>query len=228
MGAISDKKAAGSPQSARRVLSSQEILPTMSESDTYLTLDGPGTGIYKEKGSRFLAFAYPAADEEEAKALLAQLRKQYYDARHVCYAYAFGRNGAVSRANDDGEPGHSAGTPILGQIRSRELTDVLVAVVRYFGGTKLGVGGLVQAYKTAAAEALDQAPKAERHYAQILQLAFDYPQMNAVMKVVKDHSLEVLSQDFQLRCQMALRVRESLLEPVLASLDGHARILPSP
>jgi uncharacterized YigZ family protein len=188
--------------------------------DTYLTLAAPSEGIYKEKGSKFLAFAFPVRSEEEVKECLAALRKQYFDARHHCYAYCIGRNGATFRANDDGEPGNSAGQPILGQIRAHNLTNTLVVVVRYFGGTKLGVGGLMQAYKTATADALQVAQIEERFYTQIVHISFVYEQMNSVMKVAKDFDLPILKQHFDMQCEMAFDVRESLLTQVLERLDG--------
>src|SRR5690606_39655528 len=125
--------------------------------DTYLTIADHAEGLYYEKGSKFIALAYPVSDEEEIKSLLENIRKKYYDARHHCYAYRLGREGLVFRANDAGEPNHSAGDPILGQLRSYNITDVLIVVVRYFGGTKLGVGGLINAYKTAAADAIENS-----------------------------------------------------------------------
>jgi uncharacterized YigZ family protein len=189
------------------------------EHDTYLTLSAPSQGEYKEKGSKFLAFAFPVSSEEEVKAHLASLRKTYFDARHHCYAYMIGKQGALSRANDDGEPNHSAGTPILGQIRSKNLTDVLLVVVRYFGGTKLGVSGLIAAYKTAAAEALAAGSIAEKRYTQPLPLSFEYTAMNSVMKVVKDFDLPILQQNFGNQCEMVLEVRESLMGQVRAKLD---------
>lgn len=189
--------------------------------DEYLTLAGEGEGLYKEKGSKFLAFACPTSDEEEAKRRLEALRKRFHDARHHCYAYAFGPDGERFRANDDGEPSHSAGTPILNQIRSRGLTDTLVVVVRYFGGTKLGVSGLIAAYKAAAAEALDAAGTRKAVLHEELSFGFEYPDMNAVMKAVKDHGLGVLRQDYDAtRVRMRLSVRAALAERVAEELSG--------
>jgi uncharacterized YigZ family protein len=181
----------------------------MTESDTYLTLAAPAEGVYREKGSRFLAFAAPVCTEGEVKERLENLKKEYYDARHHCYAYVLGPAAAQYRANDAGEPNHSAGDPILGQIRSRGLTDVIVVVVRYFGGTKLGVSGLISAYRTAAAEALDAAPVLEKTVRVGLSLQFAYPATNAVMKVVKDHNLEITRQSFHTGCHLEVWVRQA-------------------
>ncbi len=180
-----------------------------AEQDTYLTVARQSEAIYKEKKSQFLAFAYPAQTEEQVKDWLQTLRKKYYDARHHCYAYVLGENKETFRANDDGEPNHSAGDPILGQIRARNITQVLVVVVRYFGGVKLGVGGLVQAYKTAASEALDQADIVEKVMTCPLQVQFDYVRLNEVMKVVKEYELELLDQQFENTCFIRVRVRKS-------------------
>lgn len=175
--------------------------------DTYRTITGPAEGLYKEKGSRFLAFAYPATSEDEVKALMQPLKKQYYDARHHCYAYVFGYDGEVYRANDDGEPNHTAGDPILGQIRSNELTNVVIIVVRYFGGTKLGVPGLISAYKLAAADAISNSQIVERLITKPVSIHFKYPELNLAMKMVKDYELEIASQKFELECDMSLNVR---------------------
>jgi uncharacterized YigZ family protein len=181
----------------------------MTEGDSYLTLAAPAEGTYREKGSRFLAFAAPVRTETEVKELLEKLKKQYYDARHHCYAYVLGPAGAQYRANDAGEPNHSAGDPILGQIRSRGLTDVIVVVVRYFGGTKLGVSGLIHAYRTAAAEALDAAPVVQKTMRVGLSLHFAYPATNAVMKVVKEYDLEITHQTFHTDCHLEVWVRQA-------------------
>ena len=180
--------------------------------DTYLTLSRISEGLYKEKGSKFLAFAYPVGDEEEVKEILEKLRKQYYDARHHCYAYILGKNQEQYRANDDGEPNHSAGDPILGQIRSKELTNTLIVVIRYFGGTKLGVGGLITAYKTAAAEAIENNEIIEAIVKKKVILEFDYLAMNDVMRLVKDLDLEIIDQSFDNTCNMHLLVREGVYE----------------
>lgn len=187
-------------------------------SDTYRTLAAPAEGIYKEKGSKFIALAYPVSSEEEIKEIYAQLKKEYFDARHHCYAFMLGPAGNRFRANDDGEPNHSAGDPILGQIRSAGLTNVLVVVIRYFGGIKLGVSGLIQAYRAAAADALAAAQIVEKVDTATLTVRFDYGQMNAVMSVVKDFKLEVKEQDFSLSCRLVLAVRRNLADQVLEKL----------
>lgn len=180
----------------------------------YKTVGSLSEGTFKEKGSKFLAFVFPVKTEEEIQAALALLRKKYHDARHHCYAYALGKDGKTFRANDDGEPNHSAGDPILGQIRSRGLTNVLVVVLRYFGGIKLGVGGLIQAYREAASQALDNNKILETEDFQKLIIEFGYLSMNEVMKVVKDHQLGITNQAFDTSCQIELSVAESQIEQV--------------
>lgn len=174
--------------------------------DSFLTITKIGEGLYKEKGSKFLAFAFPCANLDEVKLKLEELRKQYFDARHHCYAYILGNEGKEFRANDDGEPNHSAGDPILGQIKSRSLTNTLVVVIRYFGGTKLGVSGLIGAYKTAAAEALDSCQIVKKEITEKVVLRFPYDEMNEVMKLVKDLDLKVKGQDYDTDCLMTLEV----------------------
>ena len=166
----------------------------MQQKDTYLALSKSSEGFYKEKGSKFLAFAFNVQNENEIKNHLQDLKKTYYDARHYCYAYILGINGENYRANDDGEPGHSAGDPILGQIRSNNLTNTLIVVVRYFGGTKLGVSGLINAYKTAAADAIANNFVRENLILIEIRIQFEYPMLNHVMKLVKDYELEIISQ----------------------------------
>lgn len=191
----------------------------METNDTYLTLSEPAEGLYKEKGSKFLAFAYPVYSEEEVKEKLDALRKQYYDARHHCYAYMLGIEQETFRANDDGEPNHSAGDPILGQIRSNNLTNVLIVVIRYFGGTKLGVGGLIQAYKTAAVEAITSGKIITEIVKNRLTLTFDYLAMNDVMRLIKEEDLEILNQNFDNQCQITLAVRASKYEAVTTHIQ---------
>lgn len=188
----------------------------MIQGDSYLTIIKPGEGDYKEKGSRFLAFALPADSEEIVKSHLEELRKNYYDARHHCYAYVLGSEGSRFRANDDGEPGHSAGDPILGQIRSRELTNVLVVVVRYFGGTKLGVGGLINAYKTAASEALDKAGRKEVEIMQKVVIHFNYDLTNEIMSLIRDFT--IVNQTFTDTCSIEVAVNTSMLETLMSNL----------
>lgn len=169
---------------------------------TYQTVRSLSEGIYKEKGSKFIGYISPCYSEDEAKQLLEQWRKNHFQARHLCYAYRFGLEGKTVRSNDDGEPNNSAGIPILGQIQSFELTNVLVGVVRYFGGTKLGVGGLVQAYKTAAKEAIEQAEIIIVEVFEWIELLFDYSKMPQVMNLLKSHSIEQRNQDFGLSCKL--------------------------
>jgi uncharacterized YigZ family protein len=180
----------------------------------YKTIRSTSEGIFKEKGSKFLAFAFPVKTDDEVHAALTQLRKKYHDARHYCYAYVLGKDGKMVRVNDDGEPNHSAGDPILGQIRSRELTNILVVVVRYFGGIKLGVGGLIHAYREAAAYALTNNAIVEAEDFQNMWIEFGYLSMNEVMKVVKDHQLSILNQRFDNYCKLELSVADSVLEQV--------------
>lgn len=196
----------------------------MEEDDSYLTLSGVSEGMYKEKGSKFLAFAYPVSSEEAIKEILDTLRKKYFDARHHCYAYMLGKDMNVFRANDDGEPNHSAGDPILGQIRSNKLTNVLIVVIRYFGGTKLGVSGLIQAYRSAAAEAIASNTITKEIVFDSIKLAFDYLEMNQVMKIVKDYQLDIVEQSFDNSCTMRINVRMGLSEEVRAKLSEVASI----
>lgn len=174
---------------------------------SYLTIKSTAHGVYKEKGSKFLAFAYPVESEEEVKQRLSELRKAYFDARHHCYAYVLGLMKEKFKAADDGEPNHSAGDPILGQIRSRNLTNVLVVVVRYFGGVKLGVGGLVQAYKAAATDALRKAEIVELEVMELVSLKYDYPATPEVMKLVKEFEIVILQQDFDEGCLMKIQLK---------------------
>jgi uncharacterized YigZ family protein len=187
--------------------------------DTYKSIAAPSDGLYKELGSRFIASAWPVETEEEVKAVVDGLKKKYHDARHHCYAYRLGLDGGRFRANDDGEPSGSAGRPILGQIDSAGLSDVLVVVVRYFGGIKLGIPGLIRAYKSATADALTQAQGVEKVAGEHWCLDFDYLSMNAVMKAVKDLGLPQKDQQFGERCTMTVRVRLSSTEDFLARMS---------
>lgn len=181
-------------------------------SDTYRSIAAPAKGIYKELGSKFLAFAYPVETEEEIKNILAAVRKEYFDARHHCYAWRLGLTGEPFRMNDDGEPSSTAGRPIHGQLLSQGLSDVLVVVVRYFGGVKLGVPGLIRAYRTATQDALANAEIVEKVAGERFTVTFGYLQMNDVMKVLKDMGITPLKQDFDLDCRMEVRVRLSQIE----------------
>ncbi len=168
--------------------------------------------MYKEKGSKFIAFAYPVRSEEEVKAQLDLLKKEYYDARHHCYAYILGSLGQKYRANDDGEPNHSAGDPILGQIRSRALTNTLVVVVRYFGGTKLGVSGLITAYKVAAAEALDKAGAIDVAITDMVKIWYPYEKTSEVMRLVGEFNIDIIGQTFTEMCELTGTIAQGLSE----------------
>jgi len=186
--------------------------------DTYLTIKINSEGLYKDRSSKFFFFAYPVRTEDEIKEKLSNLRKTYYDARHHCYAYALGKDGETYRAVDDGEPNHSAGDPILGQIRSKNLTNLLIVVVRYFGGTKLGMSGLIQAYKTSAAMAIEENEIIEEKVLEFVKIKFQYPSMNEVMKLVKTHDLSILDQEMILDCQMTLEFRKGIESELIESL----------
>ena len=185
---------------------------------SYHTLAGPAEAIYKEKSSKCLAYAYPVESEEEIRTLLDELRKRYYDATHHCYAWRLGSRGESYRANDDGEPSGTAGKPILGQLLSCEVTDCLVVVVRYFGGTKLGVPGLIAAYRESAAEVLAAAEIVERTVDRTLRVDFPYAAMNGIMKVVKEEQPTVVAQRFDNLCTLELRIRESRAERLVERL----------
>ncbi len=179
---------------------------------TYYTIECPSEGIYKEKGSKFLAFAYPVQSEEEIKNIQDGLRKKYYDARHHCYAWILGMDNQRHRSNDDGEPAHSAGDPILGQIRSFELTNTLIVVVRYFGGTKLGVGGLISAYKSASENALSKIRKKEIFETILVEMNFPYDMLSTAEKLISDFEIDVLERDFQLSCKISGEIKKDLMD----------------
>ena len=179
----------------------------------------PAEGIYTEKRSKFIAIALPVRTVDEVKALLEEYQKKYYDARHVCYAYMLGPQRKDFRANDNGEPSGTAGKPILGQINSNELTDILIIVVRYFGGIKLGTSGLIVAYKAAAAEALAAAEVVEKTVDECIRFWFEYPFMNDVMRVVKEEGPEIVEQGYDMDCRMTLRIRSSLMPRLRARLE---------
>ena len=183
----------------------------MMQDDTFTTIAGETGAVFTEKRSKFIAAALPVRTVEEVKVHLETFQKKYYDARHVCYAYMLGAERKDFRANDNGEPSGTAGKPILGQINSRGLTDVLVVVVRYFGGIKLGTGGLIVAYRTAAAMALDEAETVEKTVDETVTVAFEYPFMNDVMRIVKEESPEIVEQSYDTDCLMTLRIRRSAM-----------------
>lgn len=190
-----------------------------AEKSTYRTIASISEGVYKEKGSKFIAFAVACYTEEEAKKHLDSWRKLHYQSRHLCYAYRFGLDQKVYRANDDGEPMNSAGAPILGQIQSNDLTNILIGVVRYFGGIKLGVGGLVQAYKSAAKDAIFNGEIIELEVFEWVQITFDYSVMPAVMNILKKHQLAIKEPLFEAECSLicnfTLRKRESIKQEIL-------------
>lgn len=182
--------------------------------DTYKTINGPSSGLYKEKGSKFIALARPVDSEAAVKTEIESIRKEFYDARHHCYAYVLGADKAAWRVNDDGEPSGTAGRPIHGQIQSFDLTNILVVVVRYFGGTKLGVSGLINAYKSATHDALNQARIVEKTVNEIYRLKFNYANLNDVMRIVKEENIHIIDNQFDMECFLTYRVRRSLADQV--------------
>lgn len=180
--------------------------------DTYRTIAGTAEGYYTEKRSRFISYAIPVRTVEDVKAQLAKYLKDYYDARHVCWAYMLGPERKIFRANDDGEPSSTAGKPILGQINSNELTDILVIVIRYFGGIELGTSGLIVAYRTAAADAIAAATIEERTVDEDITVVFEYPYLNQIMRIVKEDGPTIVSQQFDMDCVMRLRIRKGEAE----------------
>lgn len=191
----------------------------MQLEDTYKTIEGISESFFTEKRSKFIAIALPVRTIEEVKSYLEEYQKKYYDARHVCYAYMLGAERKNFRANDNGEPSGTAGRPILGQINSFELTDILVIVVRYFGGIKLGTSGLIVAYKTAAAQALEEAVVIEKTVDEDVHFIFEYPFMNDVMRIVKEEGPEILCQSYDMDCIMKLRIRKSSMPKLRSRLE---------
>lgn len=187
--------------------------------DVFKTIEAQVEGIYKEKGSRFIALAYPVTREEEIRAIIAGLKEKYYDARHHCYAWRLGAAKTHFRANDDGEPSSTAGKPILGQIQSNDLTNILIVVIRYFGGIKLGVSGLINAYREAAADALRNAVIIEKTVDEQLRIHFSYMVMNDVMKIVKEEEPEVLERNFEMECDMLLSIRQKDMPALRVRLE---------
>ena len=192
----------------------------MEPKDEFLTItDTPAEGFYSEKRSKFLAFAFHVTSEEEVKQYVAEFRKKYYDARHVCWAYMLGADRTDFRANDDGEPSSTAGEPILGQINKNELTDILIIVVRYYGGVNLGTSGLIVAYRTAAAEAIANAEIVSQFVEEEVVFDFPYIMMNDVMKIIKDMSPRIISQTYDNTCEMKLSIRKSEAPMLKAKFD---------
>ena len=196
----------------------------MEAFDAYQSIEGPSEGLFKDNGSRFIALAYPVETEAQVREIVSGLRKEYHDARHHCYAYRLGYKRDVFRASDDGEPSGSAGRPILGQIDALGLSDVLVVVVRYFGGIKLGIPGLIRAYKSSTADALSRARVVEKIAARRYRLQFDYLSMNAVMKVLKDMELPQRGQQFGESCSLEVRVRLSVVEDFTKRMGECAKL----
>ncbi len=192
----------------------------MEQKDEFLTItDTPAEGFYSEKRSKFLAFAFHVTSEEEVKQYVVEFRKKYYDARHVCWAYMLGAERTDFRANDDGEPSSTAGKPILGQINKNELTDILIIVVRYYGGVNLGTSGLIVAYRTAAAEAIANAEIVSQFVEEEVVFDFPYIMMNDVMKIIKDMSPRIISQTYDNTCEMKLSIRKSEAPMLKAKFD---------
>ena len=177
--------------------------------DTYKTIENISEGLFKDRGSKFIAHAIPVNNESQVKEHLSALRKKYHDARHHCYAYQLGFDKSSYRINDDGEPSGTAGKPIFGQILSHDLTNILIVVVRYFGGTKLGVGGLINAYKTSAKDALNNAKIIKKTINEVYEIIYDYPVMNAVKKIIKEENITQVSQKFDLNCKIKFLIRKS-------------------
>lgn len=186
--------------------------------DSYRTIQQVAEGYYAEKRSRFISYAIPVRTVEEVKEELDKYRKQYYDARHVCWAYMLGADRSAFRSNDDGEPSSTAGKPILGQINSNELTDILIVVVRYFGGIELGTSGLIVAYRTAAAEAIAASKIEERTVDEEITVVFEYPYLNGIMRIIKEDNPIVISQHFEMDCEITLRIRKRDTERLKARL----------
>ena len=180
--------------------------------DTYHTIESVATATVTEKRSKFIAFAHPVSSADEVKEIVQRYRKEFYDARHVCWAYMLGFERTDFRSNDDGEPSGTAGKPLLGQINSNELTNILIVVIRYFGGVKLGTSGLIVAYKAAAAEVIGEAVVVERTVDEVVTIHFPYIQLNSVMRVVKEMNPEIISQTFEMECDITLRIRKGEAE----------------
>ena len=185
--------------------------------DTYRTISKPSKEVlFKDRNSKFFGYAYPVTNEDEIKDHIEQLKKQHYQARHWCYAWVLGKEYERFRANDDGEPSNSAGAPIYGQLQSFDLTNVLVVVVRYFGGTKLGVGGLINAYRTGAKLALESSTISERTIDIHFTIVFEYPLMNVVMRLIKNENIQIIEQNMSLKCEYLLAIRKQDADRVIS------------
>jgi uncharacterized YigZ family protein len=191
----------------------------MKNTGTFKTVINPCTGIFKEKGSKFLAYIYPVSNEQEIKEIVTKIKKEHHGARHHCYVWRLGPEMEEFRLNDDGEPSGTAGRPIFGQIQSKELTNVLIIVVRYFGGILLGTSGLINAYKQATIDALNQAVIVEREVEDLIDVNFDYSAMNEFMQIIKERQIEQIRSDFNLNCSATIAVRKSLSGTLLEKLN---------
>ncbi len=195
------------------------------EKDTYKTITRPSPEVlFKEKGSKFIGLAFPVVDEEEVKLHLENVKKSHYNARHWCYAWQLGKDYSSYRVNDDGEPSNSAGMPIYGQLQSFDVTNILVVVVRYFGGTKLGVGGLIQAYKTAAQMALEASKIVQKTIDETFLLRFDYPEMNTVMRIIKEENLIIAHQKMELTCEIIISVRKNDVDRIFEIFENTYKV----
>ncbi|WP_026451873.1 IMPACT family protein [Aequorivita capsosiphonis] len=196
------------------------------EKDTYKTIKKPGEeALYKEKGSKFFGYAFPVTTEDQVKEHIEDLKKKHHSARHWCYAWQIGKSYEHYRANDDGEPSNSAGMPIYGQLQSFDVTNVLVIVVRYFGGTKLGVGGLIQAYKTSAQMALEASKIVQRTINETFSLKFEYPEMNIVMRIINDENISVVNRKMELQCEFEISVRQKDAERIFEVFENTYKVL---
>ena len=191
----------------------------MAEFDEYRTIKEKSKGFYKDKGSKFHAFAYPIVTEDEFKENLQQLKKEFHDARHHVYAFRLGADKKTYRASDDGEPANSSGPPILGQLHSYNLTNIMIVVIRYFGGTKLGIPGLINAYKTAAADAIENATIITKRETQTLKINFGYPDMDKIMRLIKEENLKIIDQNFHINCSIILSIRKRDVENIHSRLN---------
>ncbi len=193
--------------------------------DTYLTIDKPSEGIFRDRGSKFIAYAYPFKNEESLKNMLAEIKMVHPKARHHCWAYRISQDRNIFRLNDDGEPSSTAGRPILNVLLSKDLTDIIVVVVRYFGGTLLGVPGLIHAYKSATIDAIENAVLVEKTVNERISIQFDYLQMNNIMRLVKEENLSILKQEFDNTCKIEIEVRKMQLNLVVGKLDKMEEVI---
>lgn len=192
--------------------------------DEYYTIKDTSEGLYKEKGSKFIARAIPVESEEEVRKKLEDIRKEYHTARHHCYAYQLGADKGIYRVNDDGEPSGTAGRPIYNQILSKNLTNILVVVIRYFGGTKLGASGLVNAYKTSTREALENAGIISRTVNDFYEVLFDYSETNNIMKIINEHDVRIISQDFDMKCHLTFSIRKRNSETIFKKIANNKNL----